>query len=278
VRNLPSWVTSKTLVLLSAALVLVIVAAVIFTLGFRGGSGQGSGNPTADSNVVLTVDQAKLAEAGQNIRVSGHIVSTGGNIVLASALAESDPPQAGGASLPVSGLTLKELVGLSSTAGQAGAADVTWSDYVVVLEGVLVKGVFEVRAVPPVEEETTGDITVRFSPVNGPVSSGDQVWWALDATNGGQEAVDLTFSDGQRGDIILDDGNDDVYIWSDGKAFDQAVKTVTLEPGQSFPAVLNDTLNVKAGQYNLTARITAMVGPEDSAAPLPDISAAFTVH
>ena len=76
--------------LLPPATLLVIVAVVVFTFAFTGGGGQGSGIPTGpDSTVVLTVDQALAAEAGQDIKVSGYLVSTSGPDVLASALAES---------------------------------------------------------------------------------------------------------------------------------------------------------------------------------------------
>jgi hypothetical protein len=279
VPNLPGWVKSRTVVLLTAAILLLIVAVVIFTFALRGGGGQGSGTPTGpDSNVVLTVDQALVAEAGQDIKVSGYVVSTGGKVVLASALAESNPPQAGGATMPLTGLDPSTLVGLNSSAGQAGLADVTWSDYSLVLEGVIVSGVFEVRGTPPVELATSGDITVRFSPVSAPVSSGEQVWWALDVINKGQAPVDLTFSDSQRGDIILDQGDADLYAWSANKGFAQEVLTVTLQPGKSFPVVLNDTLSVPPGTYNVTARITGMVGPAATGAPLPDIVTTLVVH
>ena len=278
--SLPSWVKSRTVVLLTAAILLVIAAVVVFTFALTGSSGgQGSGIPTGPaSSVVLTVDQALVAEAGQDIKVSGYIVSTGGKTVLASALAESNPPQAGGATIALTGLDPNALVGLSSSAGQAGLADVTWSDYTLVLEGVVVSGVFQVRATPPVEEATSGDIKVRFSPVSAPVGSGDQVWWAMDVVNTGQAPVDLTFSDSQRGDIILDQGDADLYTWSASKGFTQEVLTVTLQPGKSFPVVLNDTQSVPPGTYNLTARIMGMVGPADTAAPLPEIVTTLVVH
>ena len=278
--SLPSWVKSRTVVLLTAATLLVIAAVVVFTFALTGNSGgQGSGIPTGPaSSVVLTVDQALVAEAGQDIKVSGYIVSTGGKTVLASALAESNPPQAGGGTIALTGLDPNALVGLRSSAGQAGLADVTWSDYTLVLEGVVVSGVFQVRATPPVELAPAGDVTVRYSPVSAPVSSGDQVWWAMDVVNTGQAPVDLTFSDSQRGDIILDQGDADLYTWSANKGFTQEVLTVTLQPGKSFPVVLNDTLSVAPGTYNVTARITGMVGPADTAAPLPDIVTTLVVH
>jgi hypothetical protein len=253
---------------------------VVFTLALKGGpDGQGPGTPTGpDSSVVLTVEQALAAEEGQDIKVTGHVVSTGGKAVFASALAESFPPQAGGATIPLSGLDLNSLVGLSSTAGQAGLAEVTWSDYPVILEGAVVSGTFQVRVTPAAEEATSGDLKLRFGQVNDPVSSGGQVWWAMDVTNTGQAPVDLNFSDSQRGDVVLDQGDAYLYTWSANKGFTQAIETVTLQPGKSFSVVLNDTLSVPAGTYNLTARVTAMAGPADTAAPLPDIVSSLVVH
>ena len=278
--SLPSWVKSRTVVLLTAATLLVVVAIVVFTYALTGGSrGQGSGNPAGpDSSVVLTIDQALAAEPGQDVKVSGFVVSAGGKTVFASALAESNPPQAAGSTIPISGLDPATLVGLSSTAGQAGLADVTWSDYSVVLEGVIVSGTFEVRVVPHVEEALDGDVKVRFSPVSAPVSSGSAVWWAMDITNTGKTPVDLTFSDGQHGEVILDQGDADLYTWSANQTFTQQVQTITLEPGKPFAVVLNDTLKVPAGTYNLTARVTGMVGPAGTAAPLPDIVTSLIVH
>ena len=43
--SLPSWVKSRTVVLLTAATLLVVVAVVVFTFAFTGGGGQGSGSP-----------------------------------------------------------------------------------------------------------------------------------------------------------------------------------------------------------------------------------------
>ena len=136
----------------------------------------------------------------------------------------------------------------------------------------MVNGTFEVQVIPRVEVATLGDVKVRFSPVTEPVSSGDQVWWALDVINTGQSAVDLTWSDGQLGDVTLDQGDADVYTWSEGMGFDQAVKTLSLAPGTVFPVVLNGTFTAPAGAYNANGYVLAMVGPEATAAPLPSVS------
>ena len=278
---MPSWVKSRTMVLAAAASLLVVVAVVVIVLAFTGGpSGGGSGTPTGPgSSVVLTVEQALAAEEGQELNVRGAVLATGGQTILASALAESYPPQAGGATLPLQGLDLAALVGLTSTAGQPGVAEATWSDYWLTLKGVVKGGVLEVQGIPRVEEDISfQSIRLRFSPVSEPISSGDQVWWAFDVTNTGQAPVELVFSDGRRADAILSQGDVDAYTWSAGKSFTQAVETVPLEPGKSLAVVLNDTLGVPAGDYDVTARVTAMVGPAGSEAPLPDITSTLTVQ
>jgi Intracellular proteinase inhibitor len=278
---MPGGVKSRTFVFGTTVALVAFVAVVVFVFACTGGpSGQGSGNPSGpDSGVVLTVEQALAAEEGQDLSVRGAVLSTSGKTVLASAVAESYPPQAGGATLPVAGLDLAALVGLSSTAGQAGMADVTWSDYWPTLRGVVKAGVLQVEGVPRVVEDTSVEgIRIRFSPVSEPVSSGDQVWWAFDVTNTGQVPIQLTFSDGQKGDVILSQDGVDKYTWSEGKAFTQQVETIILDPGRSYSVVLNDTLDALAGDYDLTARVTALVGSGGSEQPLPDLISTLSVH
>src|SRR4030042_2316216 len=95
--------------------------------------------------------------------VQGQVVATESQVVLASALLESYPPQAGGAVLQVKGLELTALVGLKSTAAHSGMAEVTWSDHPVVLEGKVKGGVLEVKTLPRVVEGVTAEVQVRFS-------------------------------------------------------------------------------------------------------------------
>ncbi len=268
----------RSVVLLAGAIALV--AAVVFGFGLSGcGSEAGSEPPSGpDSLVVLTVEQALQAEPGQDLKVEGYVVSVGGEIVLSSALAESMPPQAAGAVVPLADLDLTRIVGLSITVGRPEMAEATWSDFPVVLTGAVANGVFAVQEVPSVEEAVLDGIRVRFSPVSEPISSGDDVWWAMDVGNTGRSAVDLTFSSGQRGDVTLVLGGEELYAWSEGKAFDQALQTVALEPGTTFPVVLNDTLDVPPATYELKAWVTAVVGSGDTAAPLPSITYTLTVH
>jgi hypothetical protein len=278
-------VKSRTTAILVVVTVLVFAAAALSACGSSGDNPSASTSPNSTgttvgtkTNVVLTVEQALAAEPGQTINVQGFVVATAEQTVLCSALAESYPPQAGGASLTVEGLDLGTLVGLSTTAGQEGMAEVTWSDYWVTLTGVIKDGVLTVQATPRVIQTTSVDLAIRFSPVSEPITSGDTVWWAFDVTNAGKTPVDLTFSSGQRGDVTLSQGEVEKYRWSDGKAFTEAIETVTIQPGMSMPVVLNDVLALPPGDYDVTAVVTASVGESGAATALPEIQTTLTIH
>jgi hypothetical protein len=279
----------KTAIL--ALAILVVLAALLAACGTSGdGSGStttvpasttvapGSTTTVPDGNVVLTIEQALAAGQGQKVNVTGFVVATAEKMILCSALAESYPPQPGGATLTLKGLDLSALVGLSSTAGQEGLAEVSWSDYWVVLTGVIEDGVLSVEGTPRVVETSASGLKIRFSPVSEPISSGDTVWWAFDVTSTGQTSVTLTFSSGQRGDVSLSQGGAEKYRWSNGKAFTEAIETVTLEPGQSMPVVLNDTLVAPPGEYDLTATVTASVGELGAGTALPGLETTLTIH
>jgi len=220
-------------------------------------------------------------EPGQTIKVGGALVATGTGseqrIVLASILLDSYPPQPAGATLTVEGLDLDSIVGLNSTVAQPELAVVTWSDFWVVLDGEISEGILRVKEVPQVIETAAADIRVRFSPVSEPMASGDTVWWVFDVKNDGSSPLELTFSSGQKADVVLSQAGVQKYRWSDGKAFDQAIQTVTVEPGGVLPVVLNDTLQVAAGEYEVTATISATKGGETGGEPLPPLTGRITI-
>ena len=254
---------------------LAVVSAGLFACGSAvpgDGTTTTSTGPDDTGAAVLTIEQALAAEPGHLIKVTGAVVATGTEVSLASVLLESYPPQAGGAILPVKGVALSSLVGLSSTADRPDLAQVTWSDYWVVLEGVLNDGVLEVQTTPRVVETVSAQAKVRFSPAPQPPAAGDPVWWAFDVTNLSQRPLDLTFSSGQRGEVALSQDGVERYRWSAGKAFTQAIETVTLQPGKALSVVLNDTLQVEPGDYELTARVTTAVGPEGATTALPALT------
>jgi hypothetical protein len=263
-------------------LCLLSVASVGLVACGAAAPGDGSTTISADSGgdsvAVLTIEQALAAGPGRLVRVTGAVVATETDVILASVLRESYPPQAAGATLRVKGLDLSSLVGLSSTADQPDLAQVSWSDYWGVLQGVINDGVLEVRKTPPVVETTSADARVRFSPVTEPLGAGDPVWWAFDVTNLGEKPLDLTFSSGQRGEVVLSQDGVEKYRWSAGKAFTEAIETVTLQPGKGLSVVLNDTLQVEPGDYELTATVTAAVGLDGGTTALPALTTSVRVH
>ncbi|MEF8853513.1 MAG: BsuPI-related putative proteinase inhibitor [Haloarculaceae archaeon] len=66
----------------------------------------------------------------------------------------------------------------------------------------------------------------------------DAVDFAFAAENAGDEPVDLTFRNGMTADVVVYDGDTEVWRWSDGRMFTQAVRTETLAPGGSTTANL----------------------------------------
>lgn len=99
--------------------------------------------PSDDGEVVtggmvagdgLTVSEALESRADSVITIQGFLFDDGSGPLLCETLAESFPPQCGGASVPVSGH--EEAVAVPLVAEQG----VTWSDQPLVLSGEIVDG------------------------------------------------------------------------------------------------------------------------------------------
>ena len=80
---------------------------------------------------ALSIEDALAAGSDEPLLVTGNLLSQGGEVRLCSALAESFPPQCGGASLHVAGLELEEVDGLITE------GDVSWTDRPIELHGVV---------------------------------------------------------------------------------------------------------------------------------------------
>ena len=141
----------------------------------------------------------------------------------------------------------------------------------------MANGVLEVQAAPRTVETTFGDVHVRFSPVSEPLTTGSTVWWAFDLENTGTEPLDLTFSSGQRADVVLSRDGVEEYRWSADKAFTEAIETVTIAPGEVLPIVMNDVFGAAPGDYELAAAVTAVVDGEGTGQPLPTLAMVVTV-
>ena len=122
--------------------VLFVVVALAATVAACGG---GESTPPAApvpaepaaSDEVLSVDEALASTFGDPVRVTGFLVAQeGAAIRLCSALAESYPPQCGGASLVVEGLELASVEGLTIPA-EPEYAHTSWTDTPVELYGVV---------------------------------------------------------------------------------------------------------------------------------------------
>ena len=256
----------------------------ITVAGFASGCGTGNtpGTGRPEPAAVRTIEQVLEVKDGTEVFVRGAIVATGTGAdqktVLASVLLESYPPQAGGATLPLVDLDSGSIVGLSSTAGHPEAPQVTWSDFWLVLRGVMSGGELQVKEVPRVITTAVGSAKLRFSPVSEPVTQGETAWWALDLTNAGSTPLLVTFSSGQRIDVVLSQNGIERYRWSAGKAFDLAIQTITLQPGDILPVVVNDTLPVEPGVYELQATMTGTLDAAGAAQPLPALSGTITVY
>lgn len=118
--------------------------------------------------------------------------------------------------LPVTGLDLSALVGLSSTAAQPELAQVSWTDYWVTLEGAIRAGTLEVDVAPSVVEASTAEAKARFY-LPEPLVSGEVAWWVFDVSNLTPAAVDVTFASGQMCEVVLSQGGVEKYRWSKDK-------------------------------------------------------------
>ena len=168
-------------------------------------------------------------------------------------------------------------MGLSTTLGEAGAAPSTWTNYWTVLEGTVTDGTLEVTAVPEVISAVTPELRLRFAVVGAPMVSGNSEWWAFDLRNEAEEPLDLTFANGQEAEVVLSQEGVEKYRWSDDKLFTEAIKTVTLGPGELYSVAINDTLEIPPGRYDLEAFLTAKAEVDGQEVPLPTLEGVVDV-
>ena len=110
-----------------------------------GGTGEPADDDTGSPKVSgiaagpgISIEEALASELHEMLLVNGNLLAEGGEVRLCSALAESFPPQCGGASLQVQGVELEEVDGLVTE------GDVSWTDRPIQLLGVVEDGVLTV--------------------------------------------------------------------------------------------------------------------------------------
>jgi hypothetical protein len=104
----------------------------------------GSAGMLADGG--LTVSEALATEASGVIAVKGFVVADSDGVRLCEALAESSPPQCGGAAMLLAGMTVTDLDALGGGEGfdLESSQGVSWTDDSVSLFGEMVDGDFVV--------------------------------------------------------------------------------------------------------------------------------------
>lgn len=107
-------------------------------------------------------------------------------------------------------------------------------------------------------EEGSVEVTVDPDP---PVAGADARWMFVVA-NLSDAPLTLTFSSGRRADVALARDGEEVYRWSDGQVFTQAIEEVTVEPAESVTFELEGVLDVDPGSYELTAELASDPAPQ----------------
>jgi hypothetical protein len=91
-----------------------------------------------------------------------------------------------------------------------------------------------------------------------PMRTRHPVTWRLVVENRAHEPVTLRFSSGKDGDVALRQGGREVYRWSAGRLFSQALREVPLAPAATHTFRLEDPgLTLPAGSYELVGELTA---------------------
>ena len=91
-----------------------------------------------------------------------------------------------------------------------------------------------------------------------PPQMGKPVTWHLILTNGSPDGIVMQFGSAQLGDVVLEQGGEEIYRWSRERVFAQTIRCLELEPGESVRLDLeNDILEINAGEYNLTATVAS---------------------
>lgn len=225
----------------------------------------GAGACASDDGEVAAASEARnvrpgdvaTLEDGTEARVTGTLFVTPDSIRLCESILESYPPQCGEPAVELTGVTAGDVIGLS-TPIESNLADVAWSEVPVSVYGTVQAGTVAVSRVDQTSFSNSSDgVLVRLSFHPDPLNSGGPVTWVMDVTNEREEPLELTFSTGQSAEVALANDGAPVYRWSDEMLFTQALRTVTLAPGERFGAVLPGELTVEPGDYDIAGWFVA---------------------
>jgi hypothetical protein len=127
-----------------SVLTLLVALALGAGLAACGGSEGASPGSLPTGSEILTIEEALASAPEGPVWVSGFLLAErDAPVQLCSALAESYPPQCGGASLVLDGLDLATVNGLT-TPTEPDYAHTSWTDRQVSVHGTLSNGVLTV--------------------------------------------------------------------------------------------------------------------------------------
>ena len=113
---------------------LFLGVAVVLAVTGCGASDEERPPAASAAGPGLTVSEALESNDEGPLLVRGSLYARGGETRLCEALAESYPPQCGGASIPVRGLTVSEVEGVQSAEG------VSWTEMEIKVLGEIEDG------------------------------------------------------------------------------------------------------------------------------------------
>ena len=215
-----------------------------------------------DTDQPMSIDAALASPDGAQVQVIGPLIAAGDDVRLCGAVMESYPPQCGEPSLPLDGLNLDAVIGLSRPNPEF--AGVVWTDFALVVFGTMQGGVLT-EAIPIQAAASVGDtqteLSLAVSPDPIPAQGG--VVWLIDVTNLTDTPFVLQFRNGQSADVVLtDESGTEIYRWSADKAFTDALRNQTIEPGATWSIQLHDELDIAPGRYLASATLTADNAPK----------------
>jgi len=169
---------------------------------------------------------------------------------------ESYPPQCGEPSVKLLDLDPGSVVALMSPSDPT-LAPVSWTEYELRVTGdENSDGLTNVSILNPTHLSGSSGLVLRVSDLGFGV--GDPFIWPFDLTNLTDSDLALTFTDGQRVEVTLSDDTGEVYRWSDGMFFTQAIEQIDLRAGATLPYVLrSDPVDIAPGLYTAKAWVTA---------------------
>ena len=96
------------------------------------------------------------------------------------------------------------------------------------------------------------------------VSVNSTATFTFSVTNGEDSPVELTFRSGKVADVAVTESGEEVWRWSDGRMFTQALQTRTLDSGETVEQefVWEDP---PAGEYEAVATLASEPGAEADA-------------